>query len=204
MQRVLKEQDKKNNKEASLVSIKCTYYKGFFFLYFYLNNLKKKKRSKNKKCYHFLLVLTCPVWIKNIIDCILREYGGKVNCHLKALVCMWICFGYYSHCWLWPTILTIQPHCFHPFQSLCIAVPFVFIPYFSKFSTLFNSKWCWLVVQYTNIYIYTTTTNTLLPFLDYTIQLFQYQPRRRFREFEGWMCMREFWRHLFLLKNWDW
>lgn len=48
MQRVLKEQDKKNNKEASLVSIKCTYYKGFFFLYFYLNNLKKKKKQKQK------------------------------------------------------------------------------------------------------------------------------------------------------------
>ena len=43
-----------------------------------------------------------------------------------------------------------------------------------------------------------------LPLLDYAIQLFQSQPRRRFREFEGWMCMREFWRHLFLLKNWDW
>ena len=39
-------------------------------------------------------------------------------------------------------------------------------------------------------YIYTTTTNTLLPLLDYAIQLFQSQPRRRFREFEGWMCMR--------------
>ena len=33
MQRVLKEQDKKNNKEASLVSIKSMYYKGFLFFF---------------------------------------------------------------------------------------------------------------------------------------------------------------------------
>ena len=100
------------------------------------------------------LVLMCPVRIlNNIIRCILREYGGKVNFHLKALVWMCTCFGFYSYCWVWPAILTIQPHRFHPYQSLCIAVPFVFIPYFSKFSTLFNSKWCWLVVKYTNIYI---------------------------------------------------